>query len=282
MERLMDRQALRRWRMGCGGRVAFVPTMGALHAGHLALVAAARQHADHVIASIFVNPSQFAPNEDFSRYPRTLEQDQVLLEQAGCGALFCPSVAEIYGDGCQTTLRVEPLGSDLCGRFRPTHFQGVALVVAILLNLVRPDQMFLGWKDYQQVILLRKLVRDLALPVEVVGVPTVREADGLALSSRNRYLTPADRQQAVGICRALESVQCSWQGGERRLEVLLASARQVLASFEIRDIDYVELRDAETLEPLLAQEQQSVGQRPVLLIAARVGSARLIDNRVLS
>lgn len=281
MERLMDRQALRHWRSGCG-RVGFVPTMGALHEGHLALVEAALAHNDQVIVSIFVNPTQFAPNEDFNRYPRMLEQDQSLLEQVGCSALFCPSVSEVYGETAQTIVRVEPLGSDLCGRFRPTHFQGVASVVAILLNLVRPDQLFLGWKDYQQVVLLRKMVQDLAMSVEVVGVPTRREADGLALSSRNRYLTPAERQQAVGIYQALEAARAAWQHGEREVESLLAIARKVLASFDIRDIDYVELRDAETLGSLFALAQQAERFNPVLLIAARVGSTRLIDNRILS
>lgn len=281
MERLLDRQTLRHWRSG-RERVGFVPTMGALHGGHLALVEAALAQNDHVIASIFVNPTQFAPNEDFSRYPRTLEQDQALLEQAGCSALFCPSVAEIYGDLAQTVVRVEPLGSDLCGRFRPTHFQGVASVVAILLNLIRPDQLFLGWKDYQQVILLRKMVQDLAMSVEIVGLPTCREADGLAISSRNRYLTPDERQQAVGIYQALVAAQTAWQRGERQVASLLATARQVLASFAIRDIDYVELRDAETLGSLSALDQQAERFNPVLLIAARVGSTRLIDNRILS
>ncbi|MBF0463185.1 MAG: pantoate--beta-alanine ligase [Magnetococcales bacterium] len=281
MEHITDRHGLRQWRQRCG-TVGFVPTMGALHAGHLALVEAARAHTDHVIASIFVNPTQFGPQEDFGRYPRPLERDQQLLIEAGCSALFHPPVTAIYAGQDQTRVRVEPLGSDLCGRFRPTHFQGVATVVAILLNLVRPDQVFLGWKDYQQVILLRKMVQDLAMPVAVVGVPTVREADGLAMSSRNRYLAPAERQQAVGLHRALEAAQTAWRDGERRVESLVSGARQVLASFGIGDIDYVEVRDAETLDPLPVPDQRAAQTRPVMLIAARVGAARLIDNRILT
>ncbi|MEO5341243.1 MAG: pantoate--beta-alanine ligase [Magnetococcus sp. MYC-9] len=280
MEDLCDRQALRRWRRG-HGTVGFVPTMGALHAGHLSLVEAARRQSDRVIVSIFVNPSQFAPNEDFNRYPRTLERDRHLLEQAGCAALFHPSVAEIYGDHNQTMVHVEPLGSDLCGRFRPTHFRGVATVVAILLNLIQPDRLFLGWKDYQQMVILRRMAQDLALPVEVVGVPIVREADGLAMSSRNRYLAPAERQRAVGIHQALLAAHAARRGGEKGVLPLLAAARQALASFDIQDIDYVELRHADTLQPL-PDAELSEGTDPVLLIAARIGSTRLIDNRVLS
>lgn len=281
MEKITDRQGLWRWRqrVGC---VGFVPTMGALHEGHLSLVQAARARTEHVIASIFVNPTQFGPNEDFTRYPRTLEQDQELLAQAGCTALFCPPVTEIYAGENRTVVRVEPLGSDLCGRVRPTHFQGVATVVAVLLNLVRPDQLFLGWKDYQQVILLRKMVHDLALPVEVVGVPTVREVDGLALSSRNRYLGPEDRRRAVALHQALTAAHAAWRGGERRIGVLVACARRVLESFGVREIDYVEVRDADTLEPLATGGEWEGQGDPVLLIAARVGAARLIDNRILS
>jgi pantoate--beta-alanine ligase len=245
-------------------------------------VQAARAGTDRVLASIFVNPTQFGPNEDFARYPRALEADQHLLEQAGCDALFCPPVTEIYGGLGQTRVQVEPLGSDLCGRVRPSHFQGVATVVAILLNLVRPDRLFLGWKDYQQVIVLRRMVEDLAMPVEVVGVPTVREADGLAMSSRNRYLTPEERQRAVGIQRALAAAQAAWRGGERRVESLVLAARQVLMACDIQEIDYVEVRDADTLAPLPAQGRQEGQGEPILLIAARLGMTRLIDNRILS
>ncbi|MEO5355080.1 MAG: pantoate--beta-alanine ligase [Magnetococcus sp. XQGC-1] len=282
MERITDRQGLRRWRQQQGGTVGFVPTMGALHAGHLSLVQAARGGAERVLASIFVNPTQFGPNEDFARYPRTLAEDQHLLEQAGCDALFCPPVTEIYRGPGQTVVQVEPLGSDLCGRVRPGHFQGVATVVAILLNLVRPERLFLGWKDYQQVIVLRRMVEDLAMPVEVVGVPTVREADGLAMSSRNRYLTPEERQRAVGIQQALTAAQVAWQDGERRVESLVRSARQVLLGYDIQEMDYVEVRDAATLAPLPVQGVQEGQGEPVMLIAARVGTTRLIDNRILS
>ncbi|MBF0160858.1 MAG: pantoate--beta-alanine ligase [Magnetococcales bacterium] len=282
MERLTDRQDVWRWRRQGGGSVGFVPTMGALHAGHLSLLRAAQAQSDRVIASIFVNPTQFAAHEDFDRYPRLPEADQVLLAEAGCDALFSPSVAEIYGEDPHTVVRVEPLGSDLCGRFRPGHFQGVATVVAILLNMLRPDRLFLGWKDYQQLIVLRKMVQDLAMPVEIVGVPTLREADGLAMSSRNRYLTPAQRQQAAGIHQALMAAHQAWQEGERGVESLLACARRVLARADIREIDYVEVRDADTLEPVPAMGRWEKQADPVMLIAVRLGAARLIDNRILS
>ena len=277
-----------------GQSLGFVPTMGALHAGHLSLVRAARERADQVIVSIFVNPIQFGPNEDFDRYPRSLQQDQALLAEAGCSALFYPPVEEVFGHHRRTMVQVEPLGHDLCGRFRPDHFQGVATVVAVLFNLVRPEQAFFGWKDYQQVILIKHMVEDLAMSVEVVGLPTLREADGLAMSSRNRYLTSDERQRAVGLYQALRAARQLWQredfqasvalGGEitSQPEQLLTSARRVLETFAIQDIDYVAVRDAKTLDPLPTQGRWVERPDPVMLIAARLGATRLIDNMVLS
>ena len=297
MEILANRRALWQWNTDArrqGETLGLIPTMGALHDGHLSLVHAAQQQCDRVVVSIFVNPMQFAPNEDFDRYPRTLEQDQALLARAGCSAIFYPPVTEIYAQGCQTMVRIEPLGQDLCGRFRPNHFQGVTTVVAILFNLIRPDRAFFGWKDYQQIILIRHMVRDLAMPVVVVGVPTLREADGLAMSSRNRYLAPDERQKAVGLYQALQAARQNRQIGAVELgnvtesenvtqnNPLVLCARHVLASFNIHDIDYVEVRDAETLEPLPAQKMQAGFPDPVMLIAARLGSTRLIDSMVLS
>ena len=298
MEMLADRRALGLWVAEVrrrGERLGFVPTMGALHEGHLSLVRAARAQTDRVVVSIFVNPTQFAPNEDFNRYPRTLEQDQALLARAGCSAIFHPPVSELYGQGCQTKVQLEPLGHDLCGRFRPSHFQGVATVVAILFNLIRPDQAFFGWKDYQQVILIQRMVRDLAMPVEVIGLPIVREADGLAMSSRNRYLTPDARQRAVGLYQALQAARnlrqlghgvefCDERGRatSEQDNPLVLCARRVLASFGIQDIDYVDVRAAETLDPVPIQKMWAGFPDPVMLIAARLGTTRLIDNMILS
>ena len=280
MELLRDRPALRQWTgaaRGRGERIGFVPTMGALHDGHLALVAAARRQCDRVLVSIFVNPAQFGPGEDFDRYPRVQEADRALLTGAGCDGLFLPSVEAIYPPGFQSAVRVEPLGGQLCGAARPGHFQGVATVVAILLNLVGECRAFFGTKDYQQWILIRRMVADLALPAEVVGVATVREADGLALSSRNRYLDAPGRQRAAALYRALREAGAARRTGEgsaRRLEEI---GRAVLVQAGITDIDYVAVRDRETLAEL-----ETVTADPVMLIAARVGATRLIDNAVLS
>ena len=291
MEMLENRHLLGQWTQAIrrqGLTLGFVPTMGALHEGHLSLLRAAQQRSDRVIVSIFVNPTQFGPHEDFNHYPRTLVKDQALLQEAGCSGLFCPSVEEMYGTGCQTRVQVEPLGHDLCGRFRPDHFQGVATVVALLFNLIRPDWAFFGWKDYQQVILLQRMVHDLAMPVEVVGLPIQREADGLALSSRNRFLTPEERQQAVGLYQALLAVRDLWLQGNcdwSRVwgeDPLVVCARQVLKKFALQTVDYVEVREATTLDPLPLHTRRVGQTHLVLLLAARLGATRLIDNMILS
>lgn len=282
MELLTDAQALTRWsraRRASGGGIGFVPTMGALHAGHIALIHAARQQCAHVVASIFVNPTQFGPNEDFSRYPRTLEADQAMLTAAGCDALYLPEVREIYPEGFQTRIQLPEISAGLCGAVRPGHFDGVALVVTILLNRVQPDVAFFGLKDYQQFLLIGRLVTDLAMPLRVVGVPTVREADGLAMSSRNRYLNPEERQRAGALYRALLTARDLRRAGEGSPELLEGVAREVLHAAGIERVEYVAVRAARTL---LKVATVTDDEDPVMLLAVRLGSARLIDNMVLS
>ncbi len=270
---------------GRGGRLALVPTMGCLHAGHLALVAEARRRADAVVVSIFVNPTQFGPGEDFESYPRTLEVDLGKCRAAGVDAVFAPPVEELYPPGASTTVEVAGLSEGLCGRSRPTHFRGVATVVAKLLCAARPDVACFGEKDYQQLAVVRRLTRDLCLPTEIVGVATVREPDGVALSSRNLRLRPDARREARVLVRALEAAEALVAAGERRREAVLAAVRVELAKAPSAEVDYAELVDAASLEP--APELLRV---PTLLaLAVRFPSregpgappVRLIDNRVL-
>ncbi|MEO5345585.1 MAG: pantoate--beta-alanine ligase [Magnetococcus sp. YQC-9] len=282
MEILTDSHALKRWihaRRASGGGIGFVPTMGALHAGHISLIHAARQQCAHVVTSIFVNPAQFGPNEDFARYPRTLEADQAMLTEAGCAALYLPEVGEIYPEGFQTRMQLPEISADLCGAVRPGHFDGVALVVTILFNRVQPDVAFFGLKDYQQLLLIERLVTDLAIPIRVVGVPTVREADGLAMSSRNRYLNFVERQRAGALFQALLAARTARRAGERSPETLEGVAREVLHASGIERVEYVALRAARTLRRV---ETVTDGEDPVMLLAVRLGTARLIDNMVLS
>jgi len=255
-----------------GRTIAFVPTMGALHAGHMALVAEARARATHVVASIFVNPTQFGANEDLGSYPRREAADAALLEGEGCAILWAPDAATMYPDGLAATVRAGALARDLDGAARPGHFDGVATVVARLFDQVRPDVALFGEKDYQQLAVIRQLVRELGLAVEIVGVPTQRDADGLALSSRNAYLTDEERLAARTLPRALGDAARAIEAGGDVAEALdRARARLAEAGFD--PIDYVELRDAETLAPL------TVLDRPArLLAAARIGRTRLIDN----
>jgi len=258
-----------------GQRAGLVPTMGALHAGHLALVAEAKKHAAFVVASVFVNPTQFGPNEDFARYPRDLDGDVRKLASAGVDVVFAPDPAEIYPPGEETRVRVGALAEPLCGRFRPGHFEGVATVVAKLFAIAGPCVAVFGRKDYQQLLVIRRMGRDLCLPVEVIGHPIVREADGLALSSRNAYLSPAERADALALSRGLAAAAEAYDGGERRARELERIARDPVERVA-KSIDYVELRDAESLAAL-----DVVAAPAVLAIACRVGSTRLIDNRVL-
>lgn len=249
--------------------------MGALHPGHLSLVQLARARTDFVVASIFVNPTQFGPNEDLDRYPRDLAGDSNKLRQAGCDLLFHPTTAMMYPPGHQTTVKVAQVTQGLCGAHRPGHFDGVSTVVAALLNIVRPDVAVFGEKDYQQLATLRTMVRDLHMDVEVLGAPLVREADGLALSSRNVYLSAADRARALGLSRGLFAARDLYLEGERNPAFLLEAVRAELSALGVTP-EYLEMRHAETLEPV----EDAHGPR-VVLVAAQVGQTRLIDNLVL-
>jgi pantoate--beta-alanine ligase len=266
------RAHVRAWRSK-GQRIGFVPTMGNLHAGHLSLLAAARYRADRVIASVFVNPLQFGPKEDFARYPRTPIEDARLLAEAQCDLLFAPGVSEIYPDGgTQPTLvSVRGLSEILCGQFRPGHFDGVVTVVAKLFGIVAPDVAIFGEKDYQQYLLIRRMTLDLALPVEVIGAPTVRANDGLALSSRNRYLTPAERARAPAIYQALRAAVGRVDAGDRDYEGIERAGREALERAQMAP-DYFSIRNAADLS--VPADRSDL----IVLTAARLGRSRLIDN----
>lgn len=270
-------------------KIGFVPTMGALHAGHLSLIQQARRENDIVIVSIFVNPLQFGPMEDLQQYPRTLEEDQQMCEQAGVEAIFAPSVEEMFGktehgslfmdhNNEQSTIVVPPktMSSALCGAFRPGHFQGVATIVTKLLSLIQPTNAYFGQKDAQQLAIIRRLVRDLNLPAEIVACPIVREASGLALSSRNRYLTAKQREQAAVLFLGLQQAQMAFLKGERNSICLIDAVKLQLATVRDLIVDYVELVHPMTLMPL-----DKVNDMGLLAIAARLGSTRLIDNVLL-
>lgn len=252
-------------------RIGFVPTMGNLHQGHLNLVREARQLCDIVVVSIFVNPIQFGPNEDFDNYPRTLEQDQHLLADAGCDVVFAPTVEQMYGNKPRlTNISISDITNDLCGLQRPGHFDGVAVVVTKLFNIVRPDFAFFGEKDFQQLAVIRQFVRDLNIPLEVIGVPIARGEDGLALSSRNGYLTEQERATAPVIYQSLKAAEASLYNGES-LEQVLEDIRQTLTQAGLV-IDYVAARTPEL------QKIHTFDQNLVLFIAAKLGKTRLIDN----
>jgi pantoate--beta-alanine ligase len=265
-------EELARARDGIAGRLALVPTMGALHAGHMALIEDARKGADKVAASIFVNPAQFGANEDFSRYPRREEQDARMLQEAGCDLLWVPSVEDIYPDGFSTKISVSGVSERWEGKARPGHFDGVATIVAKLLLAIRPDLAVFGEKDFQQLAVIRRMVHDLNIPVEIVAVPTVREADGLALSSRNAYLLPEERKQAASLPRALATAKAAILGGALVANVL-DDARDTLGRAGFSRVDYFALVDAVSLEPL----DEPRGEMR-LIAAAVIGKTRLIDN----
>ncbi len=269
------------------GSVGLVPTMGALHQGHESLIQRCRQECELTVVSIFVNPLQFGPHEDLSRYPRTLDQDCQRCEQLGVDWVFAPesldpgSAQEAQSGRMMRVMPPPELLRPLCGSFRPGHFEGVLTVVAQLLHLVQPQRAYLGQKDFQQLVLIRRMVRDLWFDTAVVGCPTIRDPDGLALSSRNRYLSPEDRQQALGLSRALSAAQdalaeANLRAEDPSAEAILAVAGRVLAQHPDLRIQYLELVDPETLQPV-----ERIGHRALLAVAAHMGQTRLIDNLML-
>jgi pantoate--beta-alanine ligase len=259
-----------------GLRVGFVPTMGALHEGHLTLAREARRRTGVVVASIFVNPTQFGPSEDLSRYPRDLDGDLRKLASAGVDAVFAPEPGEMYPAGEQTRVRVGALAEPLCGASRPGHFEGVATVVAKLFAIVGPSAAVFGKKDYQQLLVIRRMARDLFFPVDIVAVRTLREPDGVAMSSRNAYLSPDERARARALVEGLDAAARAFAAGERRARELERFAREPVEKVA-SSVDYVEVRDADSLAFL----DNDAGPRAVLAIACRIGSTRLIDNVVL-
>jgi pantoate--beta-alanine ligase len=271
-----DMRATSRAAHGEGKRLGFVPTMGALHEGHLSLMRTAKAQCQLVSASIFVNPLQFGPTEDLAKYPRSFERDRELLEKEAVDILFAPTPEEMYPAGAVTYVTVEGLSEKLCGKSRPGHFRGVTTVVAKLFHIVEPDLAFFGQKDAAQATIIRRMVRDLNLPVEIVVCPIVREPDGLAMSSRNAYLSPQERKSALVLNRSLTQVMNRFDQGERDATNLTEAGKQVLAQEPTVRLDYFEIVDPNTLDPLL-----HVTGSALVAVAAVVGNTRLIDNILL-
>jgi pantoate--beta-alanine ligase len=279
MDTLTTPHAMQAWADAAhreGHRIAMVPTMGALHEGHLALVAEARRRGDRVVVSIFVNPMQFNRRDDFERYPRTLDDDAAKCAAAGVDAVYAPSPAAMYPEGYQSQVDVAKLTEALCGAVRPGHFRGVTTVVTKLFHAVRPDVAVFGEKDFQQLAVVRRMTADLDFGIEIVGVPTIREADGLAMSSRNRLLSTVEREAARCVPRALDEAAAVVARGETRAAVIVAAAASVLAAEPRARLEYAETRDPATLA-----EVEAVTAPTLLALAVWVGSVRLIDNRVL-
>jgi pantoate--beta-alanine ligase len=258
-------------------RLGLVPTMGALHEGHLSLVRAAKARCDVVAVSIFVNPTQFGPTEDLSKYPRQFDRDRQLLEKGGVDVVFAPSVEEMYSDGQVSWVLVEGLSEKLDGRSRPGHFRGVTTIVAKLFHIIEPDAAFFGQKDAAQLAVIHRMVRDLNFPVEIVACPIVRESDGLAMSSRNAYLNREERGRALVLRRSLQQVQQEFQAGERIATKLISAAKEVFAREPQVVLDYFEIVDPDTLDPV-----ERISRETLVAVAAYVGSTRLIDNLVLN
>jgi len=256
-------------------RIAFVPTMGFLHEGHLSLMREGKKRGDILIVSIFVNPTQFGPSEDFERYPRNFAGDSRMAERVGVDVLFAPEAREMYPPSHQSFIRVTEVTRGLCGKSRPTHFQGVATVVAMLFHIVMPHIAIFGEKDFQQLVTIQQMVRDLHMDTEVVGMPIIRELDGLAMSSRNTYLTPDERKAALSLHRSLERAREGISKGELRAGLLIEKAREVLQSEPLVRVDYLEICDARTLEPV-----DQIDRNVVIAVAAYLGKVRLIDNFV--
>jgi pantoate--beta-alanine ligase len=259
-----------------GKRIAFVPTMGFLHEGHASLLHEGRTRGDILVLSIFVNPIQFGPGEDLDRYPRNLDGDCAIARECGVDIVFTPSATEMYPPGFQTAIRVKELARPLCGASRPGHFDGVATVVAKLFNIIQPDVALFGKKDFQQLAIIRRMTIDLSLPVEIVGMPIVREADGLAMSSRNAYLTEDQRRSALCLSRAIRLARERYAAGERDATTLLSTSRELIQAEPAAAIDYLEFRDAGTLETV-----STVSGTTLMALAVKIGITRLIDNTVL-
>ena len=259
-----------------GKKIAFVPTMGFLHEGHLHLIRQARTMGDVLIVSIFVNPIQFGPSEDFKQYPRDWDRDAQLCESGGADVIFAPLVEEMFPEGFQTMVSVPHLSQNLCGISRPTHFQGVATVVAKLFNCTRPHVALFGEKDFQQLAVIKRMVEDLNVDINIIGVPTVREAEGLAMSSRNTYLSAEERGSALSLSTALFKVRELFQNGERNARVLIDTAWEIITREEGAAIDYIKICDTATL-----QDVDAISRPAVMALAVKIGKARLIDNVVL-
>lgn len=260
-----------------GKRVGLVPTMGALHAGHMSLVRAAKARCDFVAASIFVNPTQFGPKEDYSKYPRTLEADRYKLEAEGMDLVFTPAVEEMYPHGATTFVNVDEISERLDGRSRPGHFRGVATIVAKLFHVLEPDAAFFGQKDAAQVAIIRRMVRDLMFPIEIVVAPIIREADGLAFSSRNVYLSPPERKQALVLSQALREIESRYRAGELDAAKLIVVGHKVFRAEPAVRVDYLEIIDPETLDSIPMARAGTL-----VAVAAFVGTTRLIDNLILA
>lgn len=260
-----------------GKKIGLAPTMGFLHAGHASLIQIARQQADIVVTSIYVNPTQFGPNEDFTAYPRDLEGDKKTAYASGCDVLFVPNDREMYGESCLSAVRVIKLTDGLCGRSRPGHFEGVTTIVCKLFNIVKPHFAVFGQKDAQQALVIKRMVQDLNFDIQIIIAPIVREPDGLAMSSRNKYLTPAERQDALVLNRALQKVQALTTEGEQRVAVLIEKMTEMIHTVNAAKIDYIQIVDAHTLEPV-----ELIQGSVLVALAVFIGKTRLIDNVLLS
>ncbi|MGB2691734.1 MAG: pantoate--beta-alanine ligase [Thermodesulfobacteriota bacterium] len=276
VNKLKDMQAFSNSIKKEGKIISFVPTMGALHEGHLSLMRAAKKKGNFLVVSIFVNPTQFGPNEDFNKYTRDLDGDIKKISDIGVDAVFFPDVDEIYPEGFETYVEVGELQKPLCGKFRPGHFKGVATVVLKLFNIVKPDIALFGEKDYQQLLIIKKMVRDLHLEIEIVGMPIIREKDGLALSSRNAYLSDEDRARALALSESLREIEKKYKEGNKNISDLVQLGIGILKKSSINDIDYFEIRNGSSLG---SEKEAQPGD--IVAIAARIGNTRLIDNTKL-
>jgi pantoate--beta-alanine ligase len=260
-----------------GKSIGFVPTMGFLHIGHKSLIDAARKENEVVVVSVFVNPAQFGPNEDFEAYPRSEEKDAFLCREAGCNIMFIPEPDEMYSEGYNTYIEVHGLTEGLCGASRPGHFKGVCTIVLKLFNIVRPKSAYFGQKDAQQLAVIKKMARDLNLNVKVIGCPIIREADGLALSSRNTYLNVVERSEALVLSKSLNRARVLIENGEYKVETLKEEMKKIIASASTADVDYIEIVDSETLKAVEVIEEEVL-----IAIAVKIGRTRLIDNMVVN